>query len=79
MPPPSTRRINWPLVLTVISMATSWLGGAAVGAWQFNDRVTKLETSRTHDVEQRREEREAERLWRQRLEDKVDRILERRQ
>jgi hypothetical protein len=65
--PPPRLRINWNLVITITVMLLSWVWGAASGAWQFNDRVTKLETLRQGD------ERRLERI-----EYKVDRLLERR-
>ena len=62
----SRSRINWSLAITIALALLSWVWGAAVGAWQFNDRVTKLETHRENDTH---------RL--ERIENKVDRLLER--
>ena len=62
-------RINWSAVALVVSVAL-WLIGAASGLFgdyrKIGDRVTVLETQRIHDA--RRMER---------VEDKIDRILER--
>jgi hypothetical protein len=65
------RRINWGLVLTVVVAILGWLVAAAgTGAGDYSrvrDRVTTLETQRANDIQRM-----------ERIENKIDRLLERR-
>lgn len=73
-------RVNWGLVAALLTII-GWLLAAASGAFgdyrKIGDRVTTLETQRIEDVKTRDQQRLEDARWRERLENKVDRLLER--
>jgi hypothetical protein len=67
--PPRRPRVNWTAVSVVIALALallSWLGNGAQSYQSLSGRVSRLETQREND---------ASRM--ERIENKIDRLLER--
>jgi hypothetical protein len=83
-PRPTSRRlrpsINWGLVAATLTII-GWMLAAAAGAFgdyrKIGDRVTTLETQREEDVKKSREQREEDSHWRERMENKIDLLLQR--
>jgi hypothetical protein len=83
-PRPTSRRlrpsINWGLVAAALTII-GWLLAAAAGAFgdyrEIGNRVTTLETQRSEDVKKAREQREEDSHWRERMENKIDLLLQR--
>jgi hypothetical protein len=83
-PRPTSRRlrptVNWGLVAAALTII-GWLLAAGEGAFgdyrKIGDRVTTLETQRSEDVRKSREQREEDSRWRERMENKIDVLLQR--
>lgn len=73
-------KVNWSAVAVLVTLAL-WLLGAASGLFgdyrRIGDRVTTLETQRIEDLRRDEATRQDQVKRLERLEDKVDRVLER--
>lgn len=82
-PSPSRRRggVNWNMVgaiLTALALLGGWLMGAFGDYRSIGERVTTLEVQRVEDVKKAEKQREEDAHWRERIENKVDLLLQRR-
>lgn len=78
------RRANWGLVISIVATALTAIGMVlAFSSGVFGDyrklgeRVTTLETQRIEDVKTRDQQRSDDARWRERIENKIDALLQR--
>lgn len=75
-------KVNWQAVAAVTAIAialASFFGSGASGVGTVMNRLQTLETQRVEDQRRLEQIRADDARWRERLENKVDRLLERRQ
>lgn len=78
------QRLNWSAVTIVVTISLwllggvfGWFGANADEVKRISERLATLEAQRTQDVRQNEIDRASDRQWKNRMEDKIDRVLER--
>lgn len=72
-----SRRLDWGVVVAIAVAIIGWLCAGAGDYRKLGDRVTTLETQRVEDVKTRDQQRADDSRWRERVENKIDAILQR--